>query len=48
MGFLNQICGRPANEKPYILLVTGYPAPDATVPAYAQVKKPLTEIASFL
>ncbi len=48
MGFLNQICGRPANEKPYILLVTGYPAADATIPAYAQMKKPLAEIASFL
>ncbi len=33
MGFLNEICGRPAEEKPCILLVTGYPASDATVPA---------------
>ena len=48
MGFLNEICGRPSNEKPYILLVTGYPAETATIPAYAQVKKPLSEIASFL
>lgn len=48
MGFLNEICGRPAEEKPYILLVTGYPAPDATVPEYALHKKPLEEIASFL
>ena len=32
MGFLNEICGRPDNDKPYILLVTGYPAPDATIP----------------
>jgi nitroreductase len=26
MGFLNEICGRPETEKPYILLVFGYPA----------------------
>lgn len=48
MGFLNEICERPRDEKPYILLVTGYPAPDATIPAQALVKKPLDEIASFL
>lgn len=48
MGFLNDICGRPENDKPYILLVTGYPAPDATIPAYAMHKKPLSEIATFL
>jgi nitroreductase len=48
MGFLNEICGRPAEEKPYILLVTGYPAAGATVPAHALVKKPIEEIATFL
>jgi iodotyrosine deiodinase len=48
MGFLNEICGRPADEKPTILLVTGHPAPGATVPRQATLKKPLDEIASFL
>ena len=48
MGFLNEICGRPENDKPYILLVTGYPAPDATIPLYATRKKPLSDIATFL
>ena len=33
MGFLNQICGRPENEKPLVLLVVGHPAEDARVPA---------------
>lgn len=33
MGFLRDICRRPAHEKPVILLVTGYPADDAEVPA---------------
>lgn len=47
MGFLNEICQRPANEKPYILLVTGYPSPEATIPRYATEKKPLEAISSF-
>ncbi|MEM7355319.1 MAG: nitroreductase family protein [Acidobacteriota bacterium] len=32
MRFLNQILGRPKNEKPYILFPIGYPAADAEVP----------------
>lgn len=32
MGFLNEICGRPDNEKALVLVVTGYPAAGATVP----------------
>jgi nitroreductase len=46
MGFLNEICARPAREKPYLLLVTGYPADGARVPAIA--RKPLDEVAVFL
>ena len=48
MGFLNEICGRPDSERPFILLVTGYPAEDARIPRHATIKKPLEEIASFL
>ncbi len=48
MGFLNEICARPADEKPYILLVTGYPAEGATIPKAATVKKTLKEAATFL
>ncbi len=48
MGFLNAICGRPADEKPYILMVVGHPADGATIPAHALEKKPLEAIASFL
>lgn len=47
MGFLNAALDRPASEKPYILLVVGHPAADATVPAHAKHKKPLEAIASF-
>ncbi len=32
MNFLNEILERPANEKPFLLLVVGYPADGATVP----------------
>ena len=32
MRFLNEILGRPRNERPYILFPIGYPADDATVP----------------
>lgn len=32
MGFLQNILGRPANERPFILFPIGYPAPDAEVP----------------
>ncbi|MCP5372868.1 MAG: nitroreductase family protein [Hyphomicrobiales bacterium] len=46
MNFLNDICGRPENEKPYILLVVGYPAPGCRVPDIR--RKDLDEISSFL
>lgn len=45
MGFLNEILGRPANERPFLLLVVGYPAENARVPVIT--KKPLQEIATF-
>ncbi|MDC8753194.1 nitroreductase family protein [Erythrobacter sp. sf7] len=48
MGFLREICGRPEWEKPVMIVVAGRPAPDATVPAHALIKKPLTQIASWL
>lgn len=45
MGFLNAILGRPASERPFLILVIGYPAADAVVPVIE--KKPLEEIISF-
>ena len=35
MGFLRDICGRPANEKPVMVIVAGLPADGATVPVFA-------------
>ena len=46
MNFLNELLDRPANERPFLLLVVGYPAADATVPVIE--KKPLEEIAVFI
>lgn len=46
MGFLNDILGRPKNERPFLLLVVGYPKEDVKVPDIT--KKPLDEIATFL
>ncbi|UCH61390.1 MAG: nitroreductase family protein [Anaerolineales bacterium] len=45
MDFLNEILNRPTNEKPFLLLVVGYPAEDAQVPEIS--KKSLDEIATF-
>ena len=46
MGFLNEILGRPASERPFLLLVVGYPASDARVPAIG--RKTLEDIAKFV
>ena len=45
MGFLSKILGRPKSERPFLLLVVGYPADGATVPEIG--KKSLDEIATF-
>ena len=46
MGFLNTILKRPANERPFLVLVVGYPAEGTTVPDIS--KKALDEIATFI
>lgn len=48
MGFLNDLCARPSNEKPIMILAVGHPADDAVVPAAAKRKKPLSEIMTLL
>jgi len=42
MGFLREILERPKHEKPFLLLVTGYPSEDAVVPDIE--KLPLNEV----
>ena len=44
MGFLRDLLGRPDNEKATMIIATGHPAADATVPRMAKVKKPLSDI----
>lgn len=48
MSFLSKICNRPDDERPYMLLIAGYPADNATVPLHAQKKKSLNDISTFL
>jgi iodotyrosine deiodinase len=42
MRFLNEVCGRPAEERPYLVMPVGYPAGDARVPDLA--RKSLAEV----
>ena len=46
MGFLNEILGRPSHERPFLILVVGYPSENVQVPRIT--KKGLNEIATFL
>lgn len=46
MRFLNRLLGRPRDERPYVLIVAGYPAPDARVPVLERYG--LEELATFV
>lgn len=46
MKFLNKILNRPAHERPFVLLVVGYPSENAVVPDIT--KKSLAEISDFI
>jgi len=48
MRFLNELCERPGNEKPEMILVVGHAAKEATVPKHAKWKKPLKDIMRFI
>lgn len=45
MEFLNTILNRPENERPFLLMVVGFPADDARVPEIR--RKTLDEISTF-
>ena len=47
MSFLNKILKRPSNEKPFVLLVVGYPDKVSKVPKFAKQKKKLDQITSI-
>ena len=46
MGFLNHILSRPSNEKPFLIVIVGYPDKDATLPEIE--KKSPEEIIKFV
>jgi hypothetical protein len=46
MKFLNGLLDRPENERPFLILVAGYPADGATVPVIT--KKSIEDISVFL
>lgn len=46
MTFLREVCGRPVNEKPFVLIPVGYPAAGCLVPDLA--RKPVEEIMSHI
>ena len=48
MTFLNKILNRPNNEKPFVLLVVGYPNIKAKIPKFAKEKKILEEISTLI
>ena len=47
MNFLNTILKRPKNEKPFLLLVVGFPSNDCKIPIFAKNKKKLQDISSI-
>jgi iodotyrosine deiodinase len=46
MKFLSEILERPSHERPFLLLVVGYPEEGALVPDIQRL--PLEKIATFL
>lgn len=46
MNFLNEVLERPRNEKPFLLLIVGYPAEGAMVPQIT--KEPLDSIVTYI
>ena len=47
MNFLNKILKRPKNEKPFVILVVGYPKEDCKIPKFAKSKKKFKEISTI-
>ena len=48
MTFLNKILNRPNNEKPFVLLILGYPTTNCNVPIFAKQKKIFSKIANIV
>ncbi len=48
MSFLNKILNRPTNEKPFLLLVVGFPKLNCNIPKFATQKKSINQISSWI
>ena len=48
MRFLNELCDRPNTEKPFLLLVVGYPGEKAVIPVHSTLKKSLDQISTWI
>jgi iodotyrosine deiodinase len=46
MRFLNDVLGRPENERPFIVIPVGYPSEEATVPTLE--RKPWDDVVEFV
>lgn len=44
MAFLGQILGRPAHERPFLLIPVGHAADDCMVPVRATLRRPLDQV----
>ena len=48
INFLNIILKRPDNEKPFLLLVVGFPEKNCEIPVSAKIKKNINEISTWI
>ena len=48
MTILNKILNRPSNEKPFVLLIVGLPTKNCTIPSFANQKKSIEQISTWI
>ena len=48
MTFLNKILNRPKSEKPFVILVVGFPTKNCIIPRFATQKKSIKQISSWV
>ena len=49
MSFLSKVCGRDTDiDRPYMLIVAGYPDEGASIPEHATKKKSIADICTFI
>src|SRR5690606_15316186 len=48
MGFLREVLGRPANERPFLLIPVGYASETCMVPRHALERRPLDQVMAIV